>query len=403
VKTCGVTKNMCEGTTKNKNKTTMAENKSEENVKPAKNKASPSPSSSSLVLWSFVWLALCCGLVHKHGELMLVFTAFCASFGAAAVLSVMLRPERQQPLHRRNHNRRVKAVTGIGACVLALFTLFFGSDAEEPKDSAEFAALSIATGYLAFDHWFSALYCQPPPDKRFLGVLEDAATLSGFLAVLVAAAAAAASSPDGDGGAAGLLSSAVPRRTPVAAWMAYRIVRFFRAAAGPSLSEDPGKEKDVPRINGATAATQSSSDDNGTWIIHGARYDLSAYVQLHPGGKEAILLGKGRDCTALFESYHPFTKDKVRRVLENYRVKGDDKPLGRLVEDPFYDVMCDRVAKTLRDSGLDPVADRAATWRRTIYYCVVILALITCAVAHCRVSTGRRSENIPCPKGALLT
>ena len=44
------------------------------------------------------------------------------------------------------------------------------------------------------------------------------------------------------------------------------------------------------------------------WLIHGHEYDLNDFVRRHPGGKEAILLGRGRDCTALFESYHSFTK-----------------------------------------------------------------------------------------------
>ena len=43
------------------------------------------------------------------------------------------------------------------------------------------------------------------------------------------------------------------------------------------------------------------------WTIHGRDYDLDDFVEQHPGGQEAILLGKGRDCTALFDSYHPFT------------------------------------------------------------------------------------------------
>lgn len=45
------------------------------------------------------------------------------------------------------------------------------------------------------------------------------------------------------------------------------------------------------------------------WWIHGNGYDLSNFFERHPGGKEAILLGRGRDCTALFESYHAFSKD----------------------------------------------------------------------------------------------
>jgi cytochrome b involved in lipid metabolism len=43
------------------------------------------------------------------------------------------------------------------------------------------------------------------------------------------------------------------------------------------------------------------------WWIHGNGYDLDEFVERHPGGRESILLGKGRDCTALVESYHPFT------------------------------------------------------------------------------------------------
>jgi hypothetical protein len=37
------------------------------------------------------------------------------------------------------------------------------------------------------------------------------------------------------------------------------------------------------------------------------------------GGADAILTGIGRDCTALFESYHPFT-DKPKHVLAKYQV-----------------------------------------------------------------------------------
>ena len=54
------------------------------------------------------------------------------------------------------------------------------------------------------------------------------------------------------------------------------------------------------------------------WTIHGQQYDLSDFVDQHPGGKESILLGRGRDCTAMFESYHPFT-DAHRAVLNKHQ------------------------------------------------------------------------------------
>merc|ERR1712232_247370 len=56
------------------------------------------------------------------------------------------------------------------------------------------------------------------------------------------------------------------------------------------------------------------------WNIHGESYDLRSFVEYHPGGVEAIELGRGRtDCTALFESYHPFT-NQHRIVLEKYKI-----------------------------------------------------------------------------------
>jgi hypothetical protein len=58
----------------------------------------------------------------------------------------------------------------------------------------------------------------------------------------------------------------------------------------------------------ASSSNQSSRrDQSELWTLHGAQYDLYDFMDRHPGGKEAIELGKGRDCTALFESYHPFT------------------------------------------------------------------------------------------------
>jgi cytochrome b involved in lipid metabolism len=50
---------------------------------------------------------------------------------------------------------------------------------------------------------------------------------------------------------------------------------------------------------------------------------MAEYVPYHPGGLETIMLSCGRDCTALFESYHPFTH-QLRHILENYLVNDDD-------------------------------------------------------------------------------
>lgn len=74
---------------------------------------------------------------------------------------------------------------------------------------------------------------------------------------------------------------------------------------------------------------QLTSYDQNLWYIHGHAYDLSGFVEKHPGGRLAILSGRGRDCTALFESYHPWN-DRHRKVLRGY---GPAPP----APDPFYE------------------------------------------------------------------
>jgi len=77
--------------------------------------------------------------------------------------------------------------------------------------------------------------------------------------------------------------------------------------------------------------------DPNLWYIHGHSYDLSQFVDKHPGGRLAILSGKGRDCTALFESYHPWN-DKHRKVLTAY---GPAPP----PPDPFYEELKEGVRR----------------------------------------------------------
>jgi len=61
---------------------------------------------------------------------------------------------------------------------------------------------------------------------------------------------------------------------------------------------------------------------SGVWTIHGKQYDLREYVKHHPGGAWAINLGRNRDCTGLFESYHVFAdRARLERILARYEVR----------------------------------------------------------------------------------
>ena len=140
------------------------------------------------------------------------------------------------------------------------------------------------------------------------------------------------------------------------------------------------------------------------WWIHGHGYDLMNFVKDHPGGTEAILLGKGRDCTALVESYHAFSGERVWKILEKHRfveeereeidefatvsattVASTEERSGR-VPDFFYEVLKKRVTKVLHSKGIDPVKDRGASRIRIAYYLAVLGSWLYAGYLHCSVS-----------------
>ena len=61
------------------------------------------------------------------------------------------------------------------------------------------------------------------------------------------------------------------------------------------------------------------------WTIHGKQYNLTRFMDEHPGGREILELTKGMDCTAIFDSYHIQNSDMVRKTLKLYG-DGTDLP-----------------------------------------------------------------------------
>jgi hypothetical protein len=260
--------------------------------------------------------------------------------------------------------------------------------------SFEFVALSLTAGYLAFDHWYTALACPPKPLSC---VSHDALCLS-VLAVILAV------TPDGT----------LPHyRTVITAWLVYQIIR---QSSAPMIHS-----------NSATSLTRTGTTSNmnshatriidrlpptkaDLWYIHGQAYDLRPFINRHPGGNEALLLGQGRDdCTALVLSYHPFSLERVQATLAKYRVVGpptktknniktvadkvastvEDKQQSAITStldsDPFYIILCQRVEATLRLQNFDPLKNRAATWRRTAYYGFVTCSVLISGYFHLQV------------------
>ncbi|KAK3745067.1 hypothetical protein QZH41_014565, partial [Actinostola sp. cb2023] len=114
--------------------------------------------------------------------------------------------------------------------------------------------------------------------------------------------------------------------------------------------------------------------------IRGKVYDVTKFIDRHPGGRDVLLMAAGRDVTMVFESYHAFS-EKAPKVLEKYCV-------GELVSNkyptypetgydltfsifttisPFFKTVRDRVQKYFKDNNKDP-KDPEWMWLRLILF-----------------------------------
>ena len=64
-------------------------------------------------------------------------------------------------------------------------------------------------------------------------------------------------------------------------------------------------------------------DPKNYWYIHGKYYNLTNYMEKHPGGKFILEKTKGHgDLSALYESYHAFSNiDNIDKYLKTFEVK----------------------------------------------------------------------------------
>ena len=383
--------------------------------------------TKSLTVLSSIWFALCASLVAKQNELIVVFFAFVGCFVLAYGLSqitamtaeehLLKKQEKQRTNDKvgmnkaitptkemrtkdfimRHRHMRVRDNVGMLVCVVSSLSGRFDVVLSDSVQG-DFLAVSILAGYLAFDLWYTSSHSRTIP---LLSFLTDTASLIAAVVSL---------SLIGD--------RLEPYRAWVQVWTGYRLVLLTQrlwtssdlttsVTIKPTATAQPVKAKQAANAvasssSSSTATTVRKKDPSELWVVHGGQYDLEKYIDHHPGGKEALLLGRGRDCTAMFESYHPFT-NKHREVLKKYRVtdvyttatgtpsKGNtriesSKANDKISSDPFYDILKDRVAAELKAQGFDPNKDRTAPLLRILYYCVVVVGLVLSAYHHAHVS-----------------
>jgi fatty acid desaturase len=147
----------------------------------------------------------------------------------------------------------------------------------------------------------------------------------------------------------------------------------------------------------------------GVWTIHGRKYDLTEFAAHHPGGSWAMELGRNRDCTGLYESYHVFADmSKLDKILAKYELpESKDNTVGTSPYDNatglrFRDAFHEDVKQMARDffKAKGRGAHKVKPW---LFWCVivVILAEAACAVG---IWYGYKVALIAMPVfGSLLT
>ena len=75
------------------------------------------------------------------------------------------------------------------------------------------------------------------------------------------------------------------------------------------------------------------------WNIYGKKYDLTKFVDIHPGGKYILLSSCGEtDLSALFETYHAFSnKENILKWMEKYEIKEKENIETSKIEQKKYD------------------------------------------------------------------
>jgi linoleoyl-CoA desaturase len=85
-----------------------------------------------------------------------------------------------------------------------------------------------------------------------------------------------------------------------------------------------------------------------SWYLYGNKYDLTDFIDQHPGGRDILELVKSsNDITPLFESYHAFADiESIKKTLEKYKVEENVKTqLYTFDENGFYYTVKERVRR----------------------------------------------------------
>ncbi|ORZ32396.1 delta5 fatty acid desaturase [Catenaria anguillulae PL171] len=122
------------------------------------------------------------------------------------------------------------------------------------------------------------------------------------------------------------------------------------AKLNPASKPSPASARDLPSTGRliTTAELATHNTPASCWLaVRGKVYDVTSFLDRHPGGRDLLLFAAGRDATQVFETYHQF---KVQGTLPKYLI-GDlaDNELPVFpAPSPFFVAVKERVYEHLR-------------------------------------------------------
>ncbi|CAG7816722.1 unnamed protein product [Allacma fusca] len=97
--------------------------------------------------------------------------------------------------------------------------------------------------------------------------------------------------------------------------------------------------------------------DRTLWRVHDKLYDLTKFIDRHPGGSDWLSMTRGMDITELFENSHVIEIDKVEATLKKFFVQDAPHPRNSpytFEPDGFYKTLKRRVEPILKEKGTGP-------------------------------------------------
>jgi cytochrome b involved in lipid metabolism len=139
--------------------------------------------------------------------------------------------------------------------------------------------------------------------------------------------------------------------------------KFLSTNKNPNVSYEPG----VTRLTLEEVSKHNTPND--CWTVYkGVVYNISPFLKYHPGGLDEALKAAGRDCTSLYDKYHPWVNADA--VLGNLRLGKLEASLsvtthGRAVSEQNSDygessrvIIKEKRLENINEIGIDTSPDR---------------------------------------------